>query len=83
MLASPEVGFIVPTKAIIRSGQNAVVTANPAPVAAISRLATRSRRRSDRRLATSPIHSVSTAVPTRVLLTMAPIAKALKPRSSR
>jgi hypothetical protein len=45
MLASPEVGFIVPTKAMIRSGQNAVITAKPAPVPAISSDAARSRRR--------------------------------------
>jgi hypothetical protein len=47
MLASPEVGFIVPTKAISKSGQNAVVTANPAPVAAISTAAASSSRRSE------------------------------------
>ena len=47
MLASPEVGFIVPTKAISNSGQNAVVTAKPAPVAAINSAAANSNRRTE------------------------------------
>jgi len=66
-----------------RSGQKAVVAANPRPVAAISRLAASSRRRRECRLAMSPTHNVSSAVPTRVPQTMAPIASALKPRSKR
>ena len=47
MLASPEVGFIVPTNAINSSGQNAVVMAKAAPVAAINKEAASSRRRTE------------------------------------
>ena len=47
MLASPEVGFIVPTKAMRRSGQNPVVTANPTPVAAIKTADAKSSRRTE------------------------------------
>jgi hypothetical protein len=47
MLASPDVGFIVPTKAISSSGQNAVVTAKPRPVAAISKAEPSSSRRTE------------------------------------
>ena len=47
MLASPEVGFIVPTNAISNSGQNAVVIAKPAPVAIISNAAASSKRRTE------------------------------------
>ena len=83
MLASPEVGFIVPTNAISNSGQNAVVIANPAPVAVISNAAASSKRRTEYRLATIPAHNVTSAVPISVLVTIAPISNALKPSSSR
>jgi hypothetical protein len=76
-------GFIVPTIAMTRSGQNAVETANPAPVAAISRLAASSSRRREYRLAIMPTQRVNRAVPIKVPQTITPIAKALKQRSRR
>jgi hypothetical protein len=47
MLASPDVGFIVPTNAISSSGQNEFVTAKPMPVAVINSAAAISNRRSE------------------------------------
>jgi hypothetical protein len=44
MLASPDVGFIVPTKAIASSGQKSRTTAKPSPVAAM-RIAAASKSR--------------------------------------
>jgi len=73
----------VPTKAMTRSGQNAVVTANPTPVATISRLAASSSLRLGCRLAMIPTQRVSRAVPIKVAQTIVPIAKALKPSSRR
>ena len=83
MLASPEVGFIVPTKATTSRGQKFVISAKPAPVAAIS---TADARRSSRRewwFAIHPTHRVNSAVPISVLVTIAPIANALNPSSTR
>src|SRR6266403_1372179 len=54
-LASPEVGFIVPTKAMTSSGQKSVIIAKPAPVAAI-KIAATSRRRST--IVPASVHSV-------------------------
>ena len=65
MLASPEVGFIVPTTAMRRSGQNSVVAAKPTPVAIISAAAARSSKRRECRLAIQPTQSVISAVPIR------------------
>src|SRR5215470_13616973 len=67
MLASPEVGFIVPTKAMTRSGQKSVTTANPAPVAAISTAAAMSSKQRVCRLAIHPTHSVKSADRERVV----------------
>ena len=83
MLASPEVGFIVPTMAMTRSGQKLMTTAKPAPVAAISTAAARSSKRRECQFAIHPTQSVITAVPISVPVTMAPIASAPKPRSTR
>jgi hypothetical protein len=83
MLASPEVGFIVPTKAMTRSGQKSVIIAKPAPVAAISTAATRRSNRREYRLAIHPTPSVRMAVPISVLVTIAPTASALNPSSTR
>ena len=83
MLASPDVGFIVPTKAMTSSGQKSVMTAKPAPVAAISTAATRRSKRRECRFAIHPTQRVSSAVPISVLVTMAPIASVLNPSSTR
>ena len=83
MLASPEVGFIVPTTAMTRSGQKSVIAAKPTPVATIRTAAARRSRRRGCRLAIQPTQSVITAVPISVPVTIAPIASALKPRSIR
>ena len=83
MLASPEVGFIVPTTAMRRSGQNSVVAAKPTPVAIISAAAARSSKRRECRLAIQPTQSVISAVPISVPVTIVPIASASKPRSTR
>ncbi len=83
MLASPEVGFIVRTKAIASSGQKSVIIAKPAPVAVIKIAATRRSNRREYRLAIHPTPSVRMAVPISVLVTIAPIASALNPSSTR
>ena len=83
MLASPEVGLIVPTNAMISSGQNAVTVANAAPVAAINTDAASSNMRRECRFAINPTHSVNSAVPINVLATIAPTASALNPISTR
>ncbi len=83
MLASPDVGFIVPTNATTNNGQNACSNANPSPVAAMRTEAASSSRRRECRCATQPIHSVSNAVPIKVLATIEPMANGLKPSSTR
>ena len=83
MLASPDVGFIVPTTAMTRSGQKPVTAAKPTPVATISTAAVKSSSRREDRLAIQPTHRVITAVPTSVAVTIVPTASALKPRSTR
>jgi hypothetical protein len=76
-------GFIVPTTAMTRSGQNSVTATKPTPVATINTAAVKSSRRREYRLAIQPTHRVIRAVPTSVPVTMVPTASALKPRSTR
>ena len=72
MLASPEVGLIVPTNAMTSSGQNAVTLATATPVAAINAEAATGSSRRECRFAINPAQSVNSAVPTKVLATLAP-----------
>ena len=83
MLASPEVGFIVPMNAMTSSGQKSVTIAKPAPVTAISTAAARRSKRRECRFAIQPTQSVKSAVPISVLVTIAPTASALDPNSTK
>ena len=83
MLASPEVGFIVPTKAMTSSGQK---SRDHCKTGAGRRH--QHRRGEQKQPAGIPVRDpsdpqVSMAVPINVLVTIAPIASALNPSSTR
>src|SRR5262249_4910357 len=82
-LTSTAEGFSVPRIATSRSGQNVWNHANPMPVASMSPDAASSTRRGSTRCATSPTSIVSTADPTSVPVTIAPISNDEKPSRTR
>ena len=80
---SPAVGFSVPTKATTSSAAKLVSPAKPSPVAAISAHAPSSTWRGANRLPARPTASVSSALPSRVEVAIAPTWNEDRPIPSR